>query len=699
MVSISKKYRRYVIVAIAFMGWMWWDLSQAHNARVTAYHSFFPASESALKSPAATTVAIMRSDDPSLANPCPVTNEGITYATIEQMVRRAVDLSGGLEGVIRTGDTVLIKPNLVQADSSGSGGITDVRVVKALVFLVDSIAHGQITILVGDGSPRPFTTFEKATGTSQKPWNGLFEVPGYQHLKAEARGAGIDFHIINLNGNSDADPWPELDSVAIPGGGTAQPQGGMFFVHRDVLHADVYITVPVLKIHKDMGFTCALKNQIGIAPSTRYGFNKTAGVIQENRIHKLLHLSQAPYVWQDKEIVDFSTLARVKLAVVDAISCLESDKSPIFNGGGYSNLNIVNRVKMNMIIAGYDPVAVDHVCARIIGLNPDDFEYITLAERMGLGTNDPDSITVVGSSIEQCRRPFKKAQSWSGLYGQGNRTWLVSGPFATTGIAEPMNHEFLPNEAALAPTAGAGVWSQALYFTNDQIMLKDYFSQEGINTNNVVSYAFAYVVSPADQIAELWVGSDEALKVHLNGDVVYDFAGTRLFAGTECYKDTVTIRLQKGLNRLLVKSLQTIGSYNFSINICDVEPNPVFRGNRVWGLRFTTDPGIANTINPHSVAEFVAPALLECYPNPFNPATIVSYELPVASSVELVVFDLVGRQVARLVTAVQPRGTHKVAWNAGGQASGIYFCRLSAHPSDTRIVGKSVQTLKLLLLR
>ena len=691
MIRLTRMYRRYVFLLLAFAAWMWWDLTQAHNAWVTPYQSFFPAKQSSEKSIPAATVSIVRSNDPSLADPCPINNENITYATISEMVRRAVDLAGGFHGIVSTGDTVLIKPNLVQADSSGSGGVTDVRVVKALVYLVDEIDHGKITILVGDGSPRPFTTFEKATGTMQKPWKALFDVPGYQDLKTEALGAGVDFHLVNLNGNSDTDPWPELDSVSIPGGGMAEPQGGTYFVHRDVLHADVYITVPVLKIHKDMGFTCALKNQIGIAPSTRYGFNKMAGVVQENRVHKLLHLTQAPYVWQDKEIVDFSRLAKIKLAVVDAISCLESDKSPIYDGGGYGIHNIINRVKLNTIVAGYDPVAVDHVCARIAGLNPDDFEYITLAERVGLGTNNPDSITVLGAAIEQTRRPFKKAQTWSGLYGQGNRTWMLSSAFPSVGIADPMNYEFLSSETGLAPKAGTGGWSEAMYFINDQIMLKDYFQQVGVNCDNVVSYAFAYVVSPADQAAELWVGSDEALRVFLNGSVVYDYAGIRSFAGTECYKDIVTINLQKGINRLLIKALQTVGTYNFSVNICDVEPDPSFRGNRVWGLRFATEEGTPNAIQPRSPAAIAIPLLFDCYPNPFNPATGIRYQLSRVSNVELGIFDVLGREVAVLVHEIQQPGKYGVTWNASGRANGVYLCRLK--------VGSFVRTTKLLLLQ
>jgi uncharacterized protein (DUF362 family) len=679
---------RFSLVLLALVVWLWWDLTQAHNAQRMAYRPFTGASDCSLKSPAATSVSIARSNDPALANPCSATDEAITYETISQMVRRAVTLAGGLTGIVRTGDTVLIKPNLVQQDSSGSGGVTDVRVVKALVYLIDEIDHGKISIVVGDGSPRPYTTFEKSSGTTQKVWKQLFDVSGYQTLKAEALASGINFRLSNLNGNSDTNPWPELDTVAVPGGGQADPQAGKYFVHKDVVHANVYISVPVMKIHKEPGFTCALKNQIGIAASTRYGFNKTTGVTQESRAHKLLHLTQAPYTWQDQEIVDLSAIAGIDFVLVDAISCLETDKSPSYTSDS-CNINIKNRVKMNMVVAGVDPVAVDHVCCRIMGLNPDDIEHITLAERVGLGTNHPDSITIVGSSIDQVRRPFKKPQTWSGLYGQSNRIWMLKGPYTTSGVTDPMNHQFISNEASLAPTAGADGWSRPVYFAHDQIMLNDYYSAEGAGTGNVIAYAFTYVIAPAEQRAELWLGSDEAMSVYVNGQKCFAYSGIRTFAGTDCYKDTVSITLHKGINRLLIKALQTTGTFNFTVNICDAEPNTLFRGNRVWGLKFVSEPGSVDAVEAGEVPGAIA--LEQNYPNPFNPKTVVSCQLTVASKVRLIVYDMLGRKVATLLDGRKEAGSYEVAFDGTGLASGVYFYRLTA--------GEYSVTKKMVLLR
>lgn len=76
-------------------------------------------------------------------------------------------------------------------------------------------------------------------------------------------------------------------------------------------------------------------------------------------------------------------------------------------------------------------------------------------------------------------------------------------------------------------------------------------------------------------------------------------------------------------------------------------------------------------------------SLAQNYPNPFNPTTQISFDLPVSSNVELVVFNVLGQEVKTLVNEEMPAGTHLVTWdgrNASGSsvASGLYFYRISA---------------------
>jgi hypothetical protein len=84
------------------------------------------------------------------------------------------------------------------------------------------------------------------------------------------------------------------------------------------------------------------------------------------------------------------------------------------------------------------------------------------------------------------------------------------------------------------------------------------------------------------------------------------------------------------------------------------------------------------------------------YPNPFNTTTIIRYQLYKQMPVKLSIYDILGRQVATLVDAVQPAGNYQIVWdgkNTDGRevASGIYFCQFQAK--------QVVENRKLVLLR
>jgi len=66
------------------------------------------------------------------------------------------------------------------------------------------------------------------------------------------------------------------------------------------------------------------------------------------------------------------------------------------------------------------------------------------------------------------------------------------------------------------------------------------------------------------------------------------------------------------------------------------------------------------------------------FPNPFNPMTAISYQLPADSPVSLRIYDLAGRIVAELVNGLRDAGVHQVTWDASGLPSGVYLYRLEA---------------------
>ena len=70
--------------------------------------------------------------------------------------------------------------------------------------------------------------------------------------------------------------------------------------------------------------------------------------------------------------------------------------------------------------------------------------------------------------------------------------------------------------------------------------------------------------------------------------------------------------------------------------------------------------------------------LLENYPNPFNPSTVIRFQLPEASRVKLSIYDLSGRLVATLANGWREAGNHQVTFDGSGLPSGVYLYRLQA---------------------
>jgi hypothetical protein len=71
-------------------------------------------------------------------------------------------------------------------------------------------------------------------------------------------------------------------------------------------------------------------------------------------------------------------------------------------------------------------------------------------------------------------------------------------------------------------------------------------------------------------------------------------------------------------------------------------------------------------------------ALHDNYPNPFNPATIIEFDLPARAEVRLDVFNILGQKVVTLIDQELPPGPHAVRFDGDGLASGVYLYRLKA---------------------
>ena len=108
----------------------------------------------------------------------------------------------------------------------------------------------------------------------------------------------------------------------------------------------------------------------------------------------------------------------------------------------------------------------------------------------------------------------------------------------------------------------------------------------------------------------------------------------------------------------------------------------------VWLIRLDRETSAVPNINYNCPREFT---LHPAYPNPFNPTTNLTFDVPLASEVELYIYNIQGRKVTILYSGWCPAGTYRTGFSGSNLPSGIYFCRM--------VAGDFIQVRKLLLVK
>ncbi|MEO8666214.1 MAG: T9SS type A sorting domain-containing protein [Ignavibacteria bacterium] len=121
------------------------------------------------------------------------------------------------------------------------------------------------------------------------------------------------------------------------------------------------------------------------------------------------------------------------------------------------------------------------------------------------------------------------------------------------------------------------------------------------------------------------------------------------------------------------------GHYNYRLKQID------FNGNfEYYNLSDEVEIGIPDVYS-----------ISQNYPNPFNPSTKIDYELPYDGKVSILLYDISGKEVGRLVNEVMTAGYYTVQYNASNLSSGMYFYRISAQGNGQNFV----QTKKMMLIK
>jgi len=504
-------------------------------------------------------VGICQSIDDALASPQPL-NADLSIAEVDDMSRMAVERAGGLQDVIQPGEWVVIKVNILRfyGQSGYSLGVTtDLRIVRSVIEqLIEEGDASRITVVEG-----------KQWRTEDGGWQVAYPEFGslsYTGMITELQAANPDVIIDYI----DLDYPPYTESVPVPGGGLAQD---FYTIPDAILNCDRLIAVAVMKTHTWSRVTLANKLYIGATPASFYNTGQYGGSWDHGGL---------PHGPLDRTICDLVSYHPADFSIVGGIWGIEGN-GPAGSGS----------IRRNVVLASKDIVAVDAVSAAAMGFNPWDIDYLHLAHNKGFGIYDLDYITVNGPSIQDVMYNFAKPRrddpdpgyAYGSYVGRCNRTWLLNGFHDEYGA--DLDYNYLGTaEAAASPLVGdsQGGRTWTTFSDIDDFMdLQTYF--DGSATNGV-TYAFTRILADQGMSVNLRFGSDDGIKIWLNGSLVYTNAETGTWS---IIQQTVPVTLVEGENRLLVKIKNTTGAYGFSMALSESD------GDTPFGIRYSLTPTAA----------------------------------------------------------------------------------------------------------
>jgi len=267
---------------------------------------------------------------------------------IKQRTLLALKLLGEIDRVVGRGDKVFIKPNIVDGAPFETGEVVQLEVVEALTE--EAFRAGASQVIVGEVPTywRPTETIKEYSRHAKRLGAEFLELDQYPFVKFKVKNPQF-FNEVRLS--------------------------------KPLVDSDVFINVPTLKTHCSCGVTISVKNMYGLIPR------------EDRRLyHRLNRVEEA--------ILDLTKVRKADLIIVD---------------GTYTTLHLGRRpledfketFKLNLTVAGYDPIAIDTLGARILGIDPNKLRFLRWGEEKGLGTRDLSRIKIVGVPLEEAH--FGKA--------------------------------------------------------------------------------------------------------------------------------------------------------------------------------------------------------------------------------------------------------------------------------------------------
>lgn len=272
---------------------------------------------------------------------------------VERAVFHALERINAQKLISKEGYTVVLKPNLLMGKSPERAVNTHPEVVRSVVKWVKQFNPAKIYVCDSSGGQKPGTT------------------------EAAIKESGID--LICKEEDVECIPFEKTERVVYK---VDNPLELNEFSSSHLLKdADLIINLPKIKTHGQCKLTCCIKNMFGT-------------VLLANK--PKTHAQAATLDRFTSALVDIYSVSNPQLTIIDGYYAME--------GQGPSS---GEPVKLDLILAGYDGVALDRTVCEIIGFNSSEVLYLAKAEQKGLGTNELSQIEIVGESIEKIKRKFK----------------------------------------------------------------------------------------------------------------------------------------------------------------------------------------------------------------------------------------------------------------------------------------------------
>jgi len=251
----------------------------------------------------------------------------------EVMFEKGIEALGGMKKYVKPGQTVVVKPNIGWDAPPERAANTNPKLVGKIVELCK--AAGASKVVVFDNTC--------------DEWTRCYKNSGIEKAVKDAGGQMV-------TGKEESHYKP----VTVAKGKSLKTAE----VHEQVLNADVFINVPVLKNHGGATMSLTMKNLMGIVWNRRFW--------HKNDLHQC--------------IADFATYRKPDLNVIDGYNVMKRN--------GPRGVSVSDVANMKYQIISSDMVAADTAAVKVFGIGVDDVAHIGMAEELGVGTSKLENLNI-----------------------------------------------------------------------------------------------------------------------------------------------------------------------------------------------------------------------------------------------------------------------------------------------------------------